>query len=988
MKVSPEQPFKVIYSLFNHEYLGYLFESFAVQLNEQHEFTFEHQNISHKNAEEFSKDLDEQDYELIRLMDSMQQEVIINKFHKKRVKPHEFFFKVYLGESDKNQALKDDIAVYLEDARSRILPLLRGKHLFEMSNDGEPVGRKINVLPEKGTVLFHFRRNEDNTHYFPTIKYGGAKVDFQYKNAYIVCNQPAWMVLENRLFTFEKDVDGNKLQPFLNKKFIVIPKKVEDSYYRKFVAPLVSSFDVYAKGFDILTERHRPKPFLSFFEVQPDTSKDQSSTHGENTLTVAKGTAVGYIGFELAFRYGTHCFQANGEDVSVVVEKQEDNDQYTFRRIVRNRLAEKQVIAFLEDQSLIINGYKKVVDRNTAIEWINQHKQDLEEAGITLSQRVVDEKKYFLGESTINIEVRENIDWFDIYATVKFGNYEVPFTKIRSLILAKKREIRLSNGEIALIPEVWFTEYSELFAFTEPPETVDGKVRLKKYHLALVQDLHNGNLAKVTMDRKLDRLRQFEKIEDQKLPEHFEGTLRPYQKAGYNWMHFLNQYRFGGCLADDMGLGKTVQTLALLQRQKEWHEEQQQTMNTSLLIMPTSLIYNWEMEAAKFTPELKVFIYTGTNRDKNVERFAGHDLVLTSYGIARLDIDILKDYYFHYVILDESQAIKNPDSNIAQAVRELNTKHRLILTGTPLENSTLDLWSQMTFINPGLLGSQSFFRNEFVVPIEKKGDLSKTSKLYSIIKPFILRRQKWQVATELPEKVENVKYCTMTDEQETCYEEAKSFYRNEILNLIENEGIKKSQLLLLQGLTKLRQIANHPKMVDETYAHDSGKMEDMLHMIISTLSEGHKILIFSQFVKHLAILSKHLKELNYPFAYLDGSTKNRKEQVERFQHDASLSLFLISLRAGGVGLNLTKADYVFILDPWWNPAVEAQAVDRAHRIGQKNQVFTYKFITRNTVEEKILRLQQNKIKLATELISTEESFVKRLSREDISAILS
>ncbi|WKN40821.1 DEAD/DEAH box helicase [Tunicatimonas pelagia] len=987
MKVSPDRPFKVIYSLFNHEYLGYLFESFAVQLNEKQEFTFEHQNISHKNAREFSKDLDEQDYELIRLMDSMQQEVIIKKFHKKRVKPHEFFFKVYLGDSERNQLLKEEIAAYLEGIRAQILPLLRGKRLFEMSNDGEPVGRRIEVLPEKATVLFHFRRNEDNTHYFPTIKYDNLKVDFQYKKAYIVCNQPAWMVLENRLYTFEKEVDGNKLQPFLNKKFIVIPRKVEDSYYRKFVAPLVSSFDVYAKGFDIITEQHRPKPLLSFYETQPPATEDRGNGHS-STVTLAKGVSTSYIGFELAFQYGAHQFQADAEKVSVVVDKNKESEQYTFRRIVRNHYAEKQVLAFLQEHSLPLKGRKKVLDRNTAIDWINQHKKELQEAGITLNQQMIGEKKYFLGESTIKVEVRENIDWFDIHAIVKFGEYEVPFTEIRSLILAKKREVMLPNGEVAIIPEVWFTEYSELFAFTESPETADGDVRLKKYHLALVQDLHSGNLAKVTMDRKLDRLRQFEKIEDHELPEQFEGTLRPYQKAGYNWMHFLNQYHFGGCLADDMGLGKTVQTLALLQRQKELHEEQQQTMNTSLLIMPTSLIYNWEMEAAKFTPNLKVFTYTGTHRDKNVAQFTDYDLVLTSYGIARLDIDILKEYYFHYVILDESQAIKNPDSNIAQAVREFNSKYRLILTGTPLENSTMDLWSQMTFINPGLLGSQSFFRNEFVVPIEKKGDLSKTSKLYSIIKPFILRRQKWQVATELPEKVENVKYCTMTDEQEACYEEAKSFYRNEILNLIENEGIKKSQLLLLQGLTKLRQIANHPKMVDENYAHDSGKMEDMLHMIVSTLSEGHKILIFSQFVKHLALLSQHLKDLNYPFAYLDGSTKNRKEQVERFQHDSSINLFLISLRAGGVGLNLTKADYVFILDPWWNPAVEAQAIDRAHRIGQENRVFTYKFITRDTVEEKILRLQQSKIKLATDLISTEESFVKRLTREDITAILS
>jgi SNF2 family DNA or RNA helicase len=987
MRVSTERPFKVIYSLFNHEYLGYLFESFAVQLNDQHDFTFEHQNISHKNAREFAQELDEQDYELIRLMDSMQQEVIINKFHKKRVKPHEFFYKVYNGDSERQQLVREEISEYLEGIRCRILPLLQGKRLFEMSNDGEPVGQEIEVLPKKATVLFHFRRNPDNTHYFPTIKYDGEKLDFQYQGAYIICNQPAWMVLNHRLFTFEKEVDGNKLQPFLNKKFIVIPKKVEESYYRKFVAPLVSSFDVYAKGFDIVTERYPPNPSLSFFEVNGAAAEHGSN--GQNgTTAVANKVAPKNIGFELTFAYDDFRFKANSEEVSVVVDKNKEKDEYVFHRIVRNRRRERQVVDFLKSRSLEMHDWQLVLDRNQAIEWVNRNRDALEEAGITLKQRVSGDKKYFLGESTINIEVRENIDWFDIYATVKFGEYEIPFAKIRSLILAKKRELVLPNGEIAIIPEVWFTEYSELFAFTESPDKLDGKARLKKYHLALVQDLHNGNLAKVTMDRKLDRLRQFEKIEDHELPSNFQGTLRPYQKAGYNWMHFLNQYHFGGCLADDMGLGKTVQTLALLQRQKEIHQQEEKVMNTSLLIMPTSLIYNWEMEAAKFTPNLKVFIYTGTNRDKNVEQFAGYDLVLTSYGIARLDIDILKSYYFHYVILDESQAIKNPDSNIAQAVRELNAKHRLILTGTPLENSTLDLWSQMTFINPGLLGNESFFRNEFVNPIEKKGDLSKTSKLYSIIKPFILRRQKWQVATELPEKVENVKYCTMTDEQESCYEEAKSFYRNEILSLIENKGIKKSQLLLLQGLTKLRQIANHPKMVDKTYTDDSGKMEDVLHMIISAVSEGHKILIFSQFVKHLSILSQHLKEINYDYAYLDGSTKNRKDQVERFQHDSSLKLFLISLRAGGVGLNLTKADYVFILDPWWNPAVEAQAIDRAHRIGQENRVFTYKFITRNTVEEKILRLQQNKIKLATELISTEESFVKRLTHEDIDAILS
>ncbi len=792
MKVSTDKPFKIIYSLFTHEYLGFLFESFAVQLDDQGRFTFEHQNISSKNAHEFEQELDVQDYELIRLMDAMQQDAVIQKFYKKKIKTHEFFYKVFNGDTEKSQQLQKEIARYLEVTRSRILPLLEGKQLFEMSNDGEPIGKEIEVLTQKATVLFHFRRNEESTLYFPTIKYNGEKIDFQYKNAYIICKQPAWMVLAGKLYSFEKDVDGNKLQPFLNKRSIIIPKKVEDSYYHKFVAPLVASFDVYAKGFDIQTERYMPQTTLSFYEV---AHAEQASLFGNGNEATAADThvvsAADKIYFELAFQYGSHHFKyEKNNPVSVTVEK--EADRYTFRRIVRNMQEEQKVLNWLKSNQIEFRRSQAVLTKTAAFDWINRHRETLEEMGISLHQRYQKDKKYFLGESSINIEIKENIDWFDIYAKVRFGPYEIPFQKIRALILNKQREFVLPNGEIAVIPAVWFTEYSELFAFAE--QSIDAGnqgMQLKKYHLSLVQDLQNGSLAKVSMDRKLERLREFDSIDDTPLPKDFNGMLRPYQKAGYNWMNFLNSYNFGGCLADDMGLGKTVQTLAMLQHQKEICEAKG-IAHTSLLVMPTSLLYNWEMEAQKFTPSLKVFTYTGTNREKNVAQFQQYDLVLTSYGIVRLDIDILKDYYFQYVILDESQAIKNPDSNIAQAVKVLNSKYRLILTGTPVENSTFDLWSQMSFVNPGLLGSQSFFRNEFVNPIEKKGDVDKTKKLYSIIKPFILRRQKWQVATELPEKVENVQYCTMTEEQEARYEEAKSFYRNEILNLIETEGIHRN----------------------------------------------------------------------------------------------------------------------------------------------------------------------------------------------------
>jgi SNF2 family DNA or RNA helicase len=348
---------------------------------------------------------------------------------------------------------------------------------------------------------------------------------------------------------------------------------------------------------------------------------------------------------------------------------------------------------------------------------------------------------------------------------------------------------------------------------------------------------------------------------------------------------------------------------------------------------------------------------------------------------------LLQQFYFNYIILDESQVIKNPTSNISKAVRELKSRHKLVLTGTPIENTTLDLWSQMSFINPGILGPQTYFRNEYQNPIEKKNDESRSRKLHSVIKPFILRRHKSQVATELPEKVENVQYSTMTPEQEKRYEEVKSVYREKIVNLIETEGLGNSRFMILEGLTKLRQLANHPRMIEQGYQGDSGKHEDITHMLENALAEGHKVLVFSQFVKHLDIVRQYLKTKKIDFAYLDGSSTDRKEQVDRFNKDENLKIFLISIKAGGLGLNLTEADYVFILDPWWNPAVEAQAVDRAHRIGQKKKVFTYKFITRNTVEEKILMLQQRKLRLTTELITTEESFMKQLSKDDIMQML-
>lgn len=982
MKVSAAQPFQLIYSLFQHEYLGYIFESFIVKLDEKGKLTYQHQNISSKNAREFAKGLDDRDYELIELMDSMNQDVVLRHFSKKIMKPDEFFNRVYKKEKGDERLLQEHIDAYMEKRRAAVLEKLKGKRLFEMGNDGEPTWRRLEVMEQRASIRFYFQRTEENTTYYPVMTYADKVVELPATAAYMVCKNPAWIVINGKLFGFDKPLDGRKILPFLTKRTIIIPKNLEENYYKNFVTSLVASFDdIDVQGFQILKNTYEPHPLLTISELPATGTKDVPNLFEAGSSETPANDEAGKIVFDLSFKYGKHRFRGgDAEQVSVTLEQQDY--QYVFHRVKRDTETEKKFANTLIKLGLPLGGnFRTALDKAQAFSWINENRVNLLNFGFEVSQPDNRDKKYFVGKAVMELEVRESIDWFDIHARIRFGEYEISFKDLRKIILKKKVEFKLPNGEIAIIPDAWLVKYGDLFALSETHGKNEKPV-LRKHHVNLVKDLQDGNLAKVHISDRLRNLENFTGIRDYPLPQGFQGQLRPYQKAGYNWLRFLNEFSLGGCLADDMGLGKTVQTLALLESEKERGQT-----GTSLLIMPTSLIYNWEMEAAKFTPKLRILTYTGTNRNKDTQRFGQFDIVLTSYGITRLDIELLQQFNFNYIILDESQVIKNPTSNIAKAVLQLKSKHKLTLTGTPLENTTLDLWSQMTFINPGLLGGQTYFKNEFQVPIEKQKDELKTKKLNSTIKPFILRRLKSQVATDLPEKVENIYYTNLSPAQEEKYEEAKSYYRGKILDTIEKEGINNSRMTILEGLTKLRQLSNHPRMVDSHYKGDSGKLEDLSHMIENALLEGHKLLIFSQFVKHLDIVKELLATRKIDYAYLDGSSMDRKDQVEKFNKDPNLKIFLISIKAGGLGLNLTQADYVFILDPWWNPAVEQQAIDRAHRIGQKKKVFTYKFITRNTVEEKILNLQKHKLKLSENLISTEESIVKMLTREDIEMML-
>jgi non-specific serine/threonine protein kinase len=443
---------------------------------------------------------------------------------------------------------------------------------------------------------------------------------------------------------------------------------------------------------------------------------------------------------------------------------------------------------------------------------------------------------------------------------------------------------------------------------------------------------------------------------------------------------------WGGILADDMGLGKTIQALSFL-----YHLRQQNGKLKALVVCPTTLMYNWENEIKKFTPSLTYYIHHGGARTHDTLVDETIDIIITTYGTLRSDIKQFVDVEFDYIILDESQAIKNPASKVAKASTLLKAKNKLCLSGTPLQNNTFDIYAQMNFLNPGMLGSMEFFKQEFSVPIDKFGEKEQKEHLRKLLYPFILRRTKEQVAKDLPEKSEMILFCEMGKEQRDIYDAYRNDYRDKILGTVEEQGIQKSQLTILQGLMKLRQICDSPAIMkdEEKFPNVSVKLEELAREITENISD-HKALVFSQFLGMLALIKAKLEELGVDYEYFDGSTSapDREKAIRHFQNDDNCRVFLISLKAGGVGLNLTAADYVYIVDPWWNPAVEQQAIDRTHRIGQTKNIFAYRMICKDTVEDKILSLQEKKRLLAADLITDDTGFVKSLTREDIEYLFS
>ena len=594
------------------------------------------------------------------------------------------------------------------------------------------------------------------------------------------------------------------------------------------------------------------------------------------------------------------------------------------------------------------------------------------------------EGRLYRAAGKFNLQVQSGIDWFELHGTLEFGNATAGLPELLAAARSGERLVKLDDGTFGLLPEDWLRQYGLLAGLGVAHRD---HLRFKRSQVVWLDALLAAQ-PQVKSDavflKATERLRRFAGIEPVEPPPGFKGELRPYQKEGLGWFHFLRDFGFGGCLADDMGLGKTVQVLALLEQRRQ---SRGRRSRCSLVVVPKSLIFNWRQEAARFAPRLKALDYTGVGRRRGRDHFENYDLILTTYGTLRNDAASFKEARFDYVVLDEAQAIKNADSVSAKAVRLLQAEHRLALSGTPIENHLGELWSLFEFLNPGMLGAGSL--SKLTHAGLASSDAASRGLLARAMRPFLLRRTKEQVLKDLPPKVEQTLYCELESRQRKFYDELREHYRRSLLKRVDSEGIKRSKIEILTALLRLRQAALHPGLIDEQRAGESSaKLDMLLPQLREVLEEGHKTLVFSQFTGMLAILRECLDREGIAYEYLDGRTRDRQSCVSRFQSDPDRKLFLISLKAGGLGLNLTAAQYVFLLDPWWNPAVEAQAIDRAHRIGQVNRVFAYRLIARDTVEEKVVALQSTKRELADAIVSADNALIRDLKREDLELLLS
>ena len=925
---------------------------------------------------------------------------------------HQFGRKRYKDEREflqkaEEEYIRESIHPYIEGLVARIIDCLSdgGFPVFLKGSrlDNFYKSQRIMMRTVQTQALLRFERTGEFTRYILRLT-DGERVfypsDYDLK---LITRRPCRVLSGQQLLRFPEDFDGQRLLPFLQKREVMIPKANEQLYFRKFILKSVRHEEIEVQGFEVIVREVTKKVVL---RLEQDV----------RAMPV----------LSLVFIYGSQHIPAWSKR-KALVELHTDGDHYAFYKVNRDfeweRLQEKlllplglvskgggsywvehieEPIRLAEEERMDANAsWQHHIQEAWAktIDWIRKNRTRLEYSGIQVSQKYL-RKSYYTGDWEVLLDAGCKTDWFELKAVVVLADgRRIPLLRFRDNILSGKREFILDDGTLFLLPEEWFAKYTDMLMFAS------GKGEMLFLHRSQYTLLGVEGIKK--METSAGQVGM-----DIEMPSGLKTVLRPYQRLGYEWLFRLFHAGLGGCLADDMGLGKTLQVIALLLKYRqecvkggirkhpgpgqqlslfdtritsEAMLPGQREFHTCLVVVPASLVHNWKNELRKFAPQLTVTIYAGNHRRDLRGYLQRSDIVLVTYHTLRNDIDYLARLNFGIVITDEAQVIKNPGSLLHQAVLRIQGECFFALSGTPIENSLIDLWAIMNLVNRDLLGTRHFFRTHFIKPILTDGQGQASAVLQKLIAPYILRRTKEEVLTELPELTSELVVCEPDENQRKVYEEEQARVRNYILGKQQvREGLG-NDFMVLKALIRLRQIANHPRLADEDYTADSGKFREIFRMLEEVIGAGHKVLIFSSFVKYLKMVAAEISYRKWKYAMLTGMTGDREQEIRRFATDPENRIFLISLKAGGVGLNLTEADYVFILDPWWNLSVENQAVSRAHRMGQRQVVFVYRFITAGTLEEKILAIQKRKQHLS-DLIITSSAAVPLSDEELLEAL--
>lgn len=993
---------KIIIVLTEHPLFGYLLTPYVAEKNNDGTLYLVEQAF-HASPEAIAQ-MSEAERAAIDIASHYTEKYLMEVYSQESIVSH-FLRKL----SEDIERLKSKIRPFIEKKLQEMLTLIRNNNLpLYQKQTGSKIlyaHHAYKVYPHDVKIHFTFNVTKDTFHYEMRCLCDGQRVALTEEKPVIVLTAaPTTSILLGMNLYFFPHIESMRVLPFTKKESISVNVSQVEKYIDNIVIPIARHHDVSIHGLKVTNEEHKGEALL----VIEDTVCDEQL-------------------LRLGFRYNDHTFAPQQADEEGKIIYRKSSDEIGF--FCRNIVYESEIIRLLE-----ASGMKQVSEvhfklSDTAPEknmgdWINAHRKMLQQSFVLTGN--MGEAPYCLDEISIEQSCSDETDWFELHITVVVGELRIPFSRFRKHILEEKREFLLPDGRIILLPEEWFSKYNNLLEL--------GKQTEKGFR---VKHTFVGAIHSALEEQSPINFPVKSQIAAVPVPEGLKAQLRPYQHKGFSWLVQLYKQGFGGCLADDMGLGKTLQTLSLLQyiykpissvgncqpenapnfqclhREEkadsqgqyslfsfdseeellpdfheikkdkavpQTNEHRSAAQNVSrkpatLIVVPTSLLHNWRKEAKRFTTLSMAEYNSATIISKKHPElfFKRFHLIFTTYGMIRNNMDVFLAYRFEYVILDESQNIKSSDSLTFRSVIQLQSNHRLVLTGTPIENSLKDLWAQFHFLQPDLLGTENSFQKQFIVPI-RQGNKRMETRLQQLVAPFILRRSKNEVAPELPPLTEEIIYCEMTEEQKEYYEQEKNSLRNVLLRQTANTD-RFHTFSILNGILRLRQLSCHPQLIFPHFTDASGKTEQIVETFGTLRSEGHKVLIFSSFVKHLEVLAEAFRQRGWKYALLTGMTNNRPTEITHFTEQEDVQAFLISLKAGGVGLNLTQADYVFIIDPWWNPASEAQAIARAHRIGQEKRVIAYRFITQNSIEEKILHLQDEKRKLAETFITDSEELL-------------